>query len=68
MFHTHGGLDPRYESENYSDADEDTADAYGLPSYLATPDMVIKRYVPIPHLPRQGHLDTISSTGECKCK
>ena len=67
MFHTHGGFDPRYDSESYSRTDENTADAADLPSYLATPDMFIKRYVPKPHLPRQGNVDTIGRTGECKC-
>ena len=67
MFHTHGGYDPRYDSENYSTTDENTADALNMPSYLATPDMLIKRYTPIPHLPRQGRVDTIGKTGECKC-
>jgi RHS repeat-associated protein len=67
VFHTHGGYDPRYDSENYSDTDKNTSDALNLPSYLATPDMLIKRYTPLPHLRRQGRVDTIGRTGECKC-
>jgi hypothetical protein len=49
MFHTHGGFDPRYDRENYSTTDKNTAYADDLASFLATPNMFTKRYVPMPH-------------------
>jgi RHS repeat-associated protein len=65
MFHTHGGFDPNYDSENYSPEDEDAADGLGIPSYIGTPGLLIKRYSPIPRRPRQGSIATVGTTCGC---
>jgi len=66
MFHNHPPL-PGYDSDNYSPADEDTADYNGIPSYLEIPSGVIKRYTPNPRHPRDGSIDTVGKTS-CSCK
>jgi RHS repeat-associated protein len=66
MFHNHPPL-PGYDSDNYSPADEDTADYNNIPSYLEIPSGVIKRYTPNPGHPRDGSIDTVGKTS-CSCK
>jgi len=67
MFHTHGAAPFPYDSENFSPADEDTADALKLPSYLGTPKQLIKRYIPLPGKSEQGAVRTVGTTGGAAC-
>ncbi len=46
VWHTHGGPDPRYDSENFSNADRRFGDSNNAPVYVSTPTGVIKRYNP----------------------
>ena len=46
VWHTHGGPDPRYDSENFSDADRNFSEHYDRPIYVATPSGAMKRYDP----------------------
>jgi uncharacterized protein RhaS with RHS repeats len=66
MFHNHPPL-PGYDSDNYSPADENTADYDNIPSYLEIPNGVIKRYTPKAGIPRGGRVDTVAKTS-CNCK
>ena len=47
-WHTHGGNDPKYDNENFSDVngDKDWADNTGMDLYLITPDDRFKHYIP----------------------
>lgn len=45
-YHTHGGYDPKYDSENFSPADIDLYTREGASGYLGTPNGVIKKYDP----------------------
>jgi hypothetical protein len=36
-YHTHGGPDPRYDSEHFSGADINYANHYGIDGYVGTP-------------------------------
>jgi len=46
VWHTHGGEDPRYDSENFSDADRNYADRLHLPIYVRTPGFHTRKYTP----------------------
>lgn len=43
-FHTHGGPDPRYDSENFSPADRNYGNYYGIDGYVGTPSGNLKYY------------------------
>lgn len=43
-YHTHGGQDPRYDSENFSTADMRYADRYAIDGYVGTPAGNLKHY------------------------
>lgn len=48
-WHTHGGPNPRYDSEKFSDNDRDIADNTEKPIYVVTPSGRMKRYEPDPN-------------------
>jgi RHS repeat-associated protein len=66
MAHNHPPL-PGYDSDNYSTADEDTADANNVPSYLEIPSGIIKRYTPAPGVPR-GFRESTVGKASCSCQ
>ena len=45
-WHTHGGNDPRYDNENFSNDDKDYAKFYNIDLYLITPGDQFKQYIP----------------------
>lgn len=45
-YHTHGGDDPTYINNDFSDDDLDNAKQLGEPSYLGTPNGLVKKYIP----------------------
>ena len=45
-WHTHGGNDPGYDNENFSPADTNFSDNYGLDGYLITPNNQFRQYIP----------------------
>lgn len=65
MFHNLPPI-PGYDSDNYSTADEDTADNLNIPSYLEIPSGLIMQYTPKPGDPRGGAVDTVGKTS-CSC-
>lgn len=46
VWHTHGGDDPGYDNENFSDADRRYADREGVPIFVRTPGCHTKKYTP----------------------
>lgn len=60
-YHTHGGCDPRYDSEHFSDQDKRIYDNGQIPGYLGTPSGDIKKYTPIPGNPGNGRIETIGT-------
>jgi RHS repeat-associated protein len=53
-YHTHGGHDPRYESEQFSPDDKGISDRRGIPGYVGTPSWAIKGYTPNPKVAQSG--------------
>ncbi|WP_196381608.1 DUF4329 domain-containing protein, partial [Ralstonia solanacearum] len=43
-YHTHGAYDPNYDSENFSQADINYANHYGVDGYVGTPNSAFKEY------------------------
>jgi RHS repeat-associated protein len=46
FLHTHGGFDPRYESNIFSSEDKKFSNLYGIPIYVATPNGSLLVYDP----------------------
>jgi len=60
-YHTHGGYDPRYDSENFSDEDKGILDRDQTPGFLGTPSGTIKKYTPILGRPLRGRVTPIGT-------
>lgn len=45
-WHTHGGDDPRYDNENFSNQDKSVSESAGIPGYLGTPRGSFQKYTP----------------------
>jgi hypothetical protein len=43
-YHTHGGPDPEYDSEDFSTADTRDAGGHGIDGYVGTPSENLKHY------------------------
>jgi hypothetical protein len=46
VWHTHGGNDPNFDNENFSNADRNYANSNGVPIYVGTPGGQFKEYNP----------------------
>ncbi len=46
ILHTHGAYDPKYDNENFSQADKNAAKAFKAPIYVVTPNGALKKYDP----------------------
>lgn len=44
--HTHGAYDPAYRNDNFSSQDKHIAHTKGVPSYVATPGGLLRKYNP----------------------
>ena len=44
--HTHGAYDPKYKSDEFSEADLEYSFNKGVPIYLATPSGTLRKYDP----------------------
>jgi len=66
IFHNHPML-PGYAYDEFSPPDQDTAETYGIPSYLLTPTGPILRYLPYRRFPKAGGVTSVGQS-PCGCK